>query len=92
MSNFSFARDDQGRDVLVGLTAEETTFCTEHRRRFLRNEYRTKEDKARYRDLMAKHDRHRFQIISVMTEKEGRSNLDRTVGSQFDYGDGFRVD
>jgi hypothetical protein len=72
MSDFSFARDDQGREVLVGLSVEETEFCSLHRHKLLLKEYLTEEEKVRYLDLMARHDQHRLHIINELAEKKKR--------------------
>ena len=74
MTDFGFAKDDQGREVLVGLSVEETDFCALHRHKLLLQEYLTREERARYLNLMAKHDQHRLQIKNQLAEG-GESNV-----------------
>jgi hypothetical protein len=54
--------DSKGQELLVGLTLEETAFCMEHRRRFLTPD-RDREGRARYLELMERHEKERLSVI-----------------------------
>jgi hypothetical protein len=51
-----FETDREGREVLAGLTFEQTKFCVEQRLKYIKNEHRSADEKSRYTDLMSKHD------------------------------------
>jgi len=58
--------DEQGRDVLVGLTLEETAFYMEHSRRFTSgNRDRDPENRKRYLTLHEKHEKSRLQVLGA---------------------------
>ncbi len=53
-----FEMDGEGREILTGLTFDETQFCVEQRLKYIRNDKRSAEEKSRYGALMARHDLH----------------------------------
>ncbi|RON88445.1 hypothetical protein [Pseudomonas fluorescens] len=62
-------KDQDGNEVMVGLTREETLRMLEHNRRFLANDRdRSKEGRADYLKLHEKHERVRMQILSAENE------------------------
>jgi hypothetical protein len=56
--------NERGRDVLVGLTEEESDFVVEYGRQRLRGED-SRLDRARYLNLNGKHERTRLAIIGA---------------------------
>ena len=61
--------DEQGCEVLVGLTLEETAFCMEHTRRPLSTDLEMDGvNKKRYAELMKKHEVARLRLISAEVE------------------------
>ncbi|WP_395598593.1 hypothetical protein AB4P95_11470 [Pseudomonas sp. A1437] len=62
-------KDQDGNEVMVGLTREETLRVLEHNRRFLANDRdRNKDVRADYLKLHEKHERVRMQILSAENE------------------------
>ena len=62
-------KDQDGNEVMVGLTREETLRMLEHNRRFLANDRdRNKDVRADYLKLHEKHERVRMQILSAENE------------------------
>jgi hypothetical protein len=56
--------DSQGRQILVGLTLEETAEVMEHRRAFRRGEQRH-ENKKRISALVEKHEAARLEVLGT---------------------------
>lgn len=50
--------DNEGREILLGLTFDESQFCVEQRLKYIRNDRRSAEEKSRYGKLMARHELH----------------------------------
>ena len=69
MESRILGKDDQGREVLIGLTVEETAFCVKHRRRLLSTDLDVDGiDKERFMELMEKHKRaQRLLVIPPRT-------------------------
>jgi hypothetical protein len=59
--------DGHGREVLVGLTVEETEFCMERSRRFLKGQ-RDRDGRKKYLELRGKHERARLQVLGAEIE------------------------
>lgn len=61
--------DQDGNEVMVGLTQEETLRMLEHNRRFLTGDRdRNRDSRADYLTLHRKHERVRMQILSAENE------------------------
>jgi hypothetical protein len=58
----ALAQDEQGREVLVGLTIEETEELMGHYRRFPKERVPDRE-KQRFRELHDKHEKARLEVI-----------------------------
>lgn len=66
--------DDQGREVLVGLTYEETALCVVHTRSFLGpNRDRDLANRARYLELNKKHESARRVVVGTETSVRTRN-------------------
>jgi hypothetical protein len=62
----ALASDDQGREVLVGLTCEETALCVVHIRSFLGpNRDKDLANRAKYLELNKKHERARRVVVGM---------------------------
>lgn len=57
--------DDEGREILVGLTFEETVFYMEYSRRFLTGRDRDPDHRDRYLQLHDKHERARLAVLGA---------------------------
>jgi hypothetical protein len=57
--------DAEGREVLVGLTADETEFYMTFTRRFPANRDRNPEHRKRYRELHEKRERARLAVLGA---------------------------
>jgi len=64
--------DEQGREVLVGLTHAETVFYLEYGRRRIAGERSTK-DRERYLELHEQHERARQQILGAEIQRRSEN-------------------
>lgn len=61
--------DQEGNEVMVGLTLDETLRMLEYNRRFLANERdRSESARADYRALQQRHERARLQVLGAENE------------------------
>lgn len=62
----AISTDENGREVLVGLTLEETAWYMQHSRRFLTaDRHHAPESKQKYLQLHDKHERARFGVLGA---------------------------
>jgi hypothetical protein len=67
----ALSKDEEGREVLVGLTLDETSFVMERRRRFLaaigtgERDRRDPASRDRFRELSEKHEKARLAVIGA---------------------------
>lgn len=74
----AIASDSEGREVLVGLTHQETIEYMTHARRFLAGD-RDRDSTANYLELHRKHERARLQCWGASTFCERRIRLDTSL-------------
>ena len=67
--NFALAVDARGREVLVGLTFEETAFVMNYRRAFVLGVAQEEESRAQFVALNAKHEASRLQGVAIYKKR-----------------------
>lgn len=65
--------DEQGNEIFVGLTLEETAFCMDHKRRFLTpGRVRDPGNKKTFLELMNKHHLARYAVNELRNQNPTR--------------------